>query len=407
MLVPKITNRQITYQSRRKVLCRASATQVKRDFKTILEEKMRDKTLVVQVAPAVRVAISEGFNLKPGEISPQKLVTGLRNLGFAYVFDTVFSADVTILEEGTELLQRLKNGELDDKPMFTSCCPGWIQLAETSYPEILPCISTTKSPQMIMGSIVKHVFAETIGLKPDDIFMVSIMPCVRKQGEADRPMFGDDTMRDVDLVITTNELISLFKGDDIDLPNCLESEFDQPLGTGTGGATIFGKSGGVMIAALRFAYQTLTGKPLTEVNFTPVEGFQDIVEAAFDITPVKDNPIGLPSSPITLKIAVIHGLGGAKKFVKAVLDGKVDHKFIEIMACPSGCINGGGQPSVGKNKELVGQRREALTAFDDKADKKSSEENEDAQRLYEKHLGKPGEDKAHHLFHTHYEPKQK
>jgi NADP-reducing hydrogenase subunit HndD len=383
--------------SRRYFVCHAS------NHLQVIQEKNKTKVLVVQVAPAVRVGVGEAFGKLPNEVSPKQLVTALRKLGFHYVFDTLFSADVTILEEGTELLGRLKNNELNEKPMFTSCCPGWIGLAEQKFPEILPFISTTKSPQMIMGAIVKHIFSFEIGLAPEDIYMVSCMPCLKKQGEADRECERGES-RDVDLVITTNELVKVLKEKGIDVSKELESDFDHPLGEGTGGAAIFGKSGGVMTAALRYAYYILTGMTLETVEFTDMKDFKDVKEAEIVITPSYSNPIGFTQDPITIKVAIVCGIGTAKKYLQGLTEGKISHHFVEIMACaPYGCVGGSGQIPVGKNKELLDKRKEALTAFDDNASKKAAYENEEVKQLYEKHLGKPGEHNAHDLFHTHYE----
>jgi iron-only hydrogenase group A len=392
---------------RRALRCLATSDKVV-DLSSALIRHRRTKVMVAQVAPAVRVGIAEGFGLRPNQVSPRQLVSALRRAGFHYVFDTLFAADVTILEEGTELLRRLKDGELASRPMFTSCCPGWIALAEQSYPEVLPFISTTKSPQMIMGAIVKHVFAQSIGLEPSDVHMVSFMPCVRKQGEADREAFGNDTSRDVDIVVTTKDLIELLKLRDIDLPSEPECDFDDPLGESTGGAHIFGKSGGVMLAALRFAHFALTGETLGPVVFAPVSGMPGVSEASVTLTPAKGNPVGFPAESITLKVAVVAGLGGAKAFLKAVATGTIEHKFVEVMACaPMGCAGGAGNPNVGKDKALLEERKAALTAFDDEAAKKAAHENAAAKRLYSEYIGEPGGHVAHGLFHTHYEAKEK
>ena len=366
----------------------------------ILKEQHQTKTLVAQIAPAIRVAIGESYGLKASDVSPNQLVTALRNIGFDYVFDTLFAADVTIVEEGNELLHKLQSGELNNTPMFTSCCPGWIGLVEKSYPEILPFISTTKSPQMIMGAVVKHVFAKSIHLKPEDIYMVSIMPCVRKQGEADREEFSHD----VDLVITTNELLAILKDREIDVTQQQKTEFDKPFGVGSGGAAIFGKSGGVMTAALRYAYFVLTGKVLENIDFTTMEDIPDVREASLTFTPSPDNIVNFPSNkPLTIKVAIVAGLGGAKKFLKLVADGKVEHKFVEIMACaPFGCIGGAGNPSVGKNKHLLNERKEALISFDASNVKKAAQDNEDVNELYKLF----DERQAHDLFHTHFHAKE-
>lgn len=389
---------------KRNIITRAKPT---KDYVQIIQEqKSNDKKLVVQIAPAVRVAVSEGFGLKPGTITPQQLVTGLKALGFDYVFDTLWSADVTILEEGTEFLHRFVNGELEQLPMWTSCCPGWVQLAEQSFPEILPYISTTKSPMMIMGSTIKNLLPKLIDVDAKDIYSTALMPCVRKQGEADMHG-GEDENRHIDVVFTTNDVIQMFKEQNIDLPNLQESSFDNPFGLGTGGAAIFGKSRGVMIAALRFAYLLLTKEQLTDIQFIPVEGLNDIVEATISLTPSIDNPFNLPNKEISFKIAVIAGLGSAKKFVDHVIHNKTEYKFVEVMACPQGCISGAGNPNVGKNKDLMIQRKEALTKIDTNATKKSSQENEDVMDLYEQYIGDANGEKAHDLYHTHYKHKPK
>ncbi len=399
-----LNNSLYTKHKKRNIITRAKPT---KDYvKIIQEQKSDNKKLVVQIAPAVRVAVSEGFGLKPGTITPQQLVTGLKELGFDYVFDTLWSADVTIVEEGTEFLNRLVNGELEDVPMMTSCCPGWVQLAEQSFPEILPYISTTKSPMMIMGSTIKNLLPKLIDIDAKDIYSTALMPCVRKQGEADMHG-GEDENRHIDIVFTTNDVIQMFKEQNIDLPNLQETNFDNPFGLGTGGAAIFGKSRGVMIAALRFAYLLLTKEQLTDVQFKPIEGFNDIVEATISLKPSIDNPFNLPNQEISFKVAVIAGLGGAKKFVDYVIHNKTEYKFVEVMACPQGCISGAGNPNVGKNKELMMQRKEALTQFDNDATKKSSQENEDVMDLYEKHIGNANGTKAHDLYHTHYKYKPK
>lgn len=403
--LPSIQQRiQIKNNRNKKILVKAKPT---KDYIGIFQEaKNSGKTLAVQIAPAVRVAVSEGFGLKPGTVTPQQLVTGLKQLGFDYVFDTLWSADVTIVEEGTEFLQRFINGDLEKIPLCTSCCPGWIELAEKSFPELLPYVSTTKSPMMIMGSSIKNVLPYILNIDAKHIYSTALMPCVRKQGEADKHG-GEDENRHIDIVFTTNDVITMFKDKGIDLPNLKETSFDNPFGTGTGGSVIFGKSGGVMVAALRFAYLLLTKEQLQQVQFTPVEGFKDVVEATITLTPSKDNPFNLPSDEIIFKVAVIAGLGGAKKFIDYLLHNKTDYKFVEVMACPQGCISGAGNPNVGKDKDLMAERKKALTRFDETATKKSSQENEDVTSFYEKFIGEYNGDKAHDLYHTHYKQQNK
>lgn len=385
-------------------ICVTSAKKDSNYQELFQDAKHQGKTLIVQVAPAVRVSVSEGFQLPPGTITPQQLVSGLKMIGFDYVFDTLWSADATIFEEGTEFLHRLTKGDLDNAPMFTSCCPGWIQTMEKSYPNLLPFVSTTKSPMMIMGATIKHILPSIINISSNDLYSVALMPCVRKQGEADKHQ-EEHNNHDVDLVFTTNDVITIFKEHNVDLPNLPETPFDAPFGSGTGGSVIFGKTRGVMIAALRYAHLLLTKQQLGEVQFKPMEEIKDVVEATITLTPSIDNPLYLPQTEITFKVAVITGLGAVKKFVEHITNNKTDFKFVEVMACPQGCISGAGNPLVGKNKELLTQRREALTKFDTNATKKSSQENEDVSVIYKKYIGQPNDHKAHELYHTRYTSK--
>lgn len=358
-----------------------------------------NKVKVIQVAPAVRVAISEGFNMPPGRVSPGQLVTALKQIGFEYIFDTVFSADVTILEEANELLDKLIQGELNDHPMFTSCCPGWVQLVEKAYPDIVDYVSTTKSPQMIMGSIVKRVFSGIIGVQPNDIMMCSLMPCVRKQGEADRKEYIDaDGCKDVDYVFTTQDIIDVFKHYDIDIMSLPSTPFDNPLGVGTGAGIIFGKTQGVMVAALRYVYLELTGEQLHYISFKPAKGRleNDIMETSLNLIPKSGNRWNLPLTPVNLRVAIVTGLGGAKKYIEGVKNGTFRHHFVEVMACPTGCISGAGQPAVGKNKEIIDLRREAINKLDANSEWHSPQENECVKELYETYGHR-----AEELFHTH------
>jgi NADH-quinone oxidoreductase subunit G len=357
-------------------------------------QKLANKTLIAQVAPSVRVAIGEPFGMR--KVRPTQLVTSLKQLGFEYVFDTLYSADMTIMEEGTELIHRLNNGILASKTMFTSCCPGWVQLAESNYPDILDQLSTTKSPQQIMGAIVKTYFAERNNLQPEDIYMVSIMPCVKKQAEADRPHINTNcNSKDVDLVITTSELADMLKANAIDLPECQDTVFDNPFGFGTGGGVIFGRSGGVMLAALRFAYERLTGQQLIHIEFQQNPVIPSVKEVAIQIHDVE------------LKVAIVLGLADAKKYVKAMKEGLLFHHFVEVMGCvPGGCISGGGQPPIGKNKELIDIRRDALNDFDKQSQIKAAQHNPYITNVYDEYLGEPYGDKAHDLLHTHFERRE-
>lgn len=395
------------------------------------------KVLVASIAPAVRVAISEAFNLPPGAIKVGQIVTALKQLGFDHVFDTLFAADLTIMEEGTELLHRLQahlEGHPDTKepmPMFTSCCPGWVGMVEKMYPELIPYLSTCKSPQMMMGAIIKHFFAEENNTDPNSIVSVSIMPCVRKQGEAERPTnetFGHEHahahaeacdvqasvaaqtatgqhIRDVDHVITTVELAKILQERGIDLPNLPETPFDDPLGTGSGGAQLFGTTGGVMEAALRTVYEVVTGKPLERLNYDEVRGLENIRETSVVLKPAADSPFAKfdKGEGLTLRVAVANGLGSAKKLITMMKSGEAKYDFVEVMACPSGCIGGGGQPR-SSDKQILPKRQAAMYSLDDRAKLRRSHENPFVQKLYEKWLGAPNSHTAHELLHTTYVP---
>ena len=354
---------------------------------SIRTKKAERKVLVAQVAPSVRVALGEPFS---GRVNPQQMVTCLKKLGFDYVFDTFFSADLTIIEEGTELLGQLKKG----KPMFTSCCPGWMQFVDQACPELKPYVSTSKSPQQMMGAIVKTYFAQQIGVLPSDIHMVSFMPCVKKQGEANLPgIDSHEGYKDVDMVITTNELAAMMREEGMDPTEADKTPFDSPMGEGTGSGAVFGRTGGVMLAALRFAHSKLTGgAQLPEVRWSPLDGIPGVKEAVLTINTVDGSNVGL-------RVAVIVGLADAKKYVGLFKDGKVRHDFVEVMACyPAGCVTGGGQPPIGKDKELANKRKDAMNEFDDG---KSSNDNPWVNKLYEDYLGDPMGDRAHDLLHRH------
>lgn len=353
---------------------------------SIKAKKLAKKVLVAQVAPSVRVALGEPF---AGKVNPQQMVTCLKKIGFDYVFDTFFSADLTIIEEGTELLGQLKKGA----PMFTSCCPGWMQFIDQACPEIKQYVSTSKSPQQMMGAVVKTYFAEQIGVSPNDIYMVSFMPCVKKQGEAN--LAANDShygYKDVDLVITTSELAAMMKEEAMDPTEEGNTPFDNPMGEGTGSGAVFGRTGGVMLAALRFAYSKLTGGVLPDVDWHPMEGLPGVKEALIQIKTEEGYTVGL-------RVAVVVGLADAKKYVGLFKEGKVRHDFVEVMACyPAGCVTGGGQPPIGKDKGLVEKRRQAMNAFDDG---KASDTNPWITKLYEEYLGEPMGEKAHELLHRH------
>ena len=347
-----------------------------------------DLHVVVQTAPAVRVALGDALGLPAGSIVTGKMVAALRRIGFDKVFDTDFAADVTIMEEGTEFLNRLRNG--GTLPLITSCSPGWINFAELFYSDLLDHLSTTKSPQQIFGALVKSFYAEKMELEPSQIYSVSIMPCTAKKAEASRPDINAGDIRDVDCVLTTAELAAMIKHAGIDFEHLPEESFDSPLGESTGAAVIFGVTGGVMEAALRTVVTEITGKQLEKLEFTAVRGMEGIKEAALQI------------NDLTVKVAVASGLGNARQLMDKLRAGELDYHFIEIMACPGGCIGGGGQPKEAKPAAVRQARGQGLYEIDDTSAIRSSHENPDVQTLYKEWLGEPNGAKAHHLLHTHY-----
>jgi NADP-reducing hydrogenase subunit HndD len=352
-----------------------------------------DKYTIVQTAPATRVALGEALGLPPGEVVTGKMVAALRKLGFNKVFDTDFSADLTIMEEGHEFLHRVLNG--GTLPMITSCSPGWINFIEMKYPDLLPHLSTAKSPQGMFGALTKTYWPETQGIPVEKIFSVSIMPCTAKKSERVRPQLQSNPgIPDVDAVLTTRELARMIKNAGIDFKNLPEEEYDSPLGTSTGAAVIFGVTGGVMEAALRTVYAVLNdGKDLPGVCFTPVRGMEGIKEASVEV------PIN--GQNVTVKLAVAHTLKNAKELMDKVRAGTADYHFIEIMACPGGCIGGGGQPQP-VNAEIRAARAAAIYKVDESKTIRQSHKNPDIQALYKNWLGKPLGEKSHHLLHTHY-----
>jgi len=350
------------------------------------------KHVVVQTAPAIRVAIAEEFGGEPGEISTGKLVAALRRLGFDKVFDTDFSADLTIMEEGSEFLHRLQHG--GTLPLMTSCSPGWINFIETFYPELLPHLSTCKSPQQMFGALAKTYYPQKAGLDPADIVCVSIMPCTAKKYECQRPEMRDSGYQDVDYVLTTRELARMIRQAGIDFATLPEEDYDDPLGISTGAGLIFGATGGVMEAALRTAYELATGKELQEINFYDVRGLEGIKEAHVDM----DGTV--------IKVAVAHGLGNARKLMERVKAGEADYHFIEVMCCPGGCIGGGGQP-IPTNTEIRAKRIQGIYAGDEAMPLRKSHQNPAVQQLYKEFLGQPLGEMSHKLLHTHYTPKEK
>jgi len=349
---------------------------------------------VAQIAPAVRVALGEEFGLEPGIISTKKIYAALRRIGFKYVFDTNFSADLTIMEEGTELIGRLLKGK-GELPLFTSCCPAWIDYAEKNAQDLLPNLSTAKSPQQMMGSMIKTYWAQKAGIDPAKIYSVSVMPCTAKKYECKR---NDDMkssgFQDVDNVLTTRELARFIKQAGIDFNDLPEEEADNPLGPYTGAATIFGATGGVMEAALRTAYAVITGKELGDINFIPARGLKNVKEAKIDVAGTE------------VRIAVVHQLGNVEEVLKIVRDAKAAKKdppyhFIEVMACRGGCISGGGQP-YGANDAIRAKRAAGLYTDDERSTVRVSHKNEAVMAVYTEFLKEPNSEKAHHLLHTHY-----
>jgi len=368
------------------------------------------KTVVVQTAPAIRAALGECFGMKPGTLVTGKMTTALRRMGFDAIFDTNFSADLTIMEEGTELLTRLKKALVDGEevalPMFTSCSPGWIQFMEYYYPDMLPNLSTCKSPQQMMGAMVKTYYAQKIGKKPEEMFMVSVMPCTAKKFEAARDEMNDSGAQDVDVVLTTRELGKMITQSGIDFQGLEDSEMDAPLGLGSGAADIFANSGGVMEAALRTAYELVTGRelPFENLHVTPVVGLDGIKEASITIEGTVPEWSFLEG--VTAKIAVAHSLGNARKLVDKIRAGEAEYHFIEVMTCPGGCIGGGGQPRI-TTDEVRKKRIAAIYAEDEGKTLRKSHENEAVAKLYEDFLGAPLGHLSHELLHTKYSEKER
>ncbi len=354
------------------------------------------KHVVVQPAPAVRAALGEEFGLPIGTSVTGKMAAALRRLGFAKVFDTDFGADLTIMEEANELIDRVTNGGV--LPMITSCSPGWIKFCEHYYPEFLPNLSSCKSPHEMTGAMIKTYYAERENLNPRDIVVVSVMPCTAKKFEANRPELGHDGMADVDYVLTTRELARMIKEAGIDFVNLPDEDFDSLMGESTGAAVIFGATGGVMEAALRTAYEAITGKTLEDVNFTAVRGMEGIKEATVKI------------GDLDVNVAVASSTGKASELLEMVKKGEKNYTFIEIMGCPGGCVNGGGQPIVSSQirnwTDIRPLRAKAL--YDEDASKKlrKSHENPEIKQIYEEYLGKPNGHKSHELLHTTYEKRE-
>jgi NADP-reducing hydrogenase subunit HndD len=389
-----------TYCGQCVAVCPTGAlTEVDHTGKVIAALNDPSKTVVVQTAPAVRAALGEAFGMEPGTRVTGQMVTALRQLGFDYVFDTDFAADLTIMEEGTELLDRLGKYLAGDKkvklPILTSCCPGWVNFFEYNYPDLKEVPSTARSPQQMFGSIAKSYFAEQIEVDRKDMVVVSIMPCLAKKYECQREEFSVDGNPDVDYSISTRELAHLIKQANLDLGKLESTDFDAPLGESTGAAVIFGVTGGVIEAATRTAYELHTGKSLDSVEFRQLRGMDGIRSATVDFNGVKIN------------IGIAHGLGNARKLLDEVKAGKSEFHAIEIMACPGGCIGGGGQPLHHGDASILKARTKAIYAEDEGKVLRKSHENPYIQKLYKEYLGEPLGEKAHALLHTHYFDKKK
>ena len=375
---------------------------------TALEDP--SKHVIVQTAPAIRGALGEEFGYEPGTLVTGKMVSALRRLGFDAVFDTNFTADLTIMEEGTELLTRLKKALVDKSdvalPMFTSCSPGWINYMEHYNPDMLANLSTCKSPQQMFGALAKTYYADKLGKKPEDIVVVSVMPCTAKKFECDRPEMCQDGIADVDMVLTTRELARMIRMAGIDFTELPEDKMDRPLGMSTGAADIFAVTGGVMEAALRTAYEIVTGKPFPfdNLHVKPIAGLEGVKEASVTIDETVPDWSFLKGA--TLKVAVAHGLSNAQKVIDRIRSGEATYHFVEVMTCPGGCIGGGGQPRL--TSDAVRQARiRAIYAEDEGRELRKSHENPDVLALYDEFLGEPLGHKSHELLHTSYTKKDR
>ena len=385
-------------------VCPTGALMTKPEIRKVDEAFAQGKFVVVQTAPAVRAALGEEFGMPIGTPVTGKMVAALHRLGFHKVYDTNFAADLTIMEEGTELLGRIQNGGV--LPMITSCSPGWINYAEFNYPDLLPHLSTCKSPQQMQGAIIKSYYAEKNGLDPKNIFMVSIMPCTAKKFEKERPELEVDGIRDVDAVLTTRELGSIIRRAGIQFEKLPDEDFDDDIiGEYSGAGDLFGVTGGVMEAALRTVYHTLTGKEREAITFESVRGFEGVREASVNM------------GGMTVNVAIAHGMKNAKVLLDEIRAGTSKYHFIEIMGCPGGCINGGGQPIVRpcflphEDRDILDtyrqKRARALYREDERQVLRQSHNNPQIMQLYKDYLGEPNSHKAHHLLHTSYAPRER
>ena len=351
-----------------------------------------NKTVIAQIAPAVRVAVGETFGLEPGENTLGKLTAALRQMGFGKVFDTSFAADLTVMEEGTEFLNRLQKGE--NLPQFTSCCPAWVKYTEQYYPEMLANLSTCRSPQQMFGSLAKKYYAKQLGISPADMVVVSIMPCTAKKFEAQRPEFSTEGVQDVDFVLTTQEIVQMIRESGLDYPHLESDSLDMPFGFTSGGGIIFGVTGGVSEAVLRAAHYLLLGEEPAQVNFTEVRGMEGLRAAEVDVGGKK------------VKLAMVYGLAQAKHLLEKIKAGEAEYHLVEVMACPGGCIGGAGQP-VGSDAEIRRARAQGIYNADKAQQLRKSYQNPLIDAVYGKWLGKPNGDAAHAVLHTTYNERRR
>lgn len=374
-------------------VCPTGALTEKSNIEEVWKLLQTDKHIIVQVAPAVRVALGEMFGRKVGESVEGEMVTALRSLGFDKIFDTNFAADLTIMEEANEFVQRLQGkGEL---PILTSCCPGWVNFMEQQFSDLIDIPSSCKSPHEMFGAIAKTYYAEKMGLKAEDIKVVSVMPCISKKYEAKRDELENEGYSDVDIVITTRELGAMIKEAGIDFNNLEKSDFDNPMGESTGAGDIFGTSGGVIEATIRTAYDKITGKELEKVEFEDLRGIKGIKKATVNIEGRE------------VKIAVANGLGNTRKLLEKLRNKEIELDAIEVMACPGGCIGGGGQPFHNGNISILKERSKALYKIDENKKLRKSYQNPYIKKLYEEYLGEVGSEKAKELLHTSYKARPK
>lgn len=358
----------------------------------VWDELNSDKLVVVQTAPATRVAIGEMFGMEPGTVVTGKMVAALKKLGFDMVFDTNFAADLTIVEEANEFVNRMKDDKL---PILTSCCPGWVNFMEQQFSDMIDIPSSCKSPHEMFGAIAKSYLCEKLNVKPENMCVVSVMPCVAKKFESARPELEKNGHSDVDIVITTRELAAMIKEAGIDFAGLEDQEFDNPLGESTGAGAIFGATGGVIEATVRTAYETITGQELQALEFTALRGFDGIKETTVRI------------GDRDVRIAVANGLGNTRKLLNKVRSGEEKFDAIEVMACPGGCIGGGGQPYHHGDISVLKRRAEGIYSIDEGKHLRKSHENPQVKKLYEDYLGEVGGPLAHELLHTSYEAKPK